>query len=704
MDEIARLFQLLQEQEQRFLEEEQRFREDKQCFQERMWEETQRLQETRRIREETKRLREKSQPQVLQGYLQACHSLSLRIQTVTSPSSTTQGVPTNTTGWIFPRRIVPWHDFAAKQKDIWDRLSTGRSFSSKPIFPAQNQLVSRRSTLSDEWELRSFEDFTVQDAVCKLFDAAYDDPPLRPSLNLQGKITFESYPDYIYDDNSTPATRRKARGKGDRAQHYYICQDAHGRSVPVLAIEYIPPHKLSKEAIRTGLQSEIELEWEAIHEDRDKFASKGLAVTVVTQLYSYMIGKGVQYGYICTGEVFVFLFIPEDSTLVFYYVSEPNVDVVDSDENRLHHTAVSQVFAFTLQAILAGPPPQSWHDAAGGLGPGDAELHDIPIDKAATTEFEDQVSPYEGQKWKGFKQSPIRMRSGSSPHPRSLNRQSDDEDEDDKSSAPSPSPNQPNRLAYSSTTSLGTGTSTKDQVQGDGRSFQGGRQKIQDRPFCTQQCLLGLTRGGPMDATCPNIKYHKLEHIDPSEFVRLVRDQLAKDRGRDQDCAPLHLAGSFGTLFKVRLSSHGYTLVAKGMEQLDLPRLEHEHAIYERLQPIQGQHVPVCLGMTHLVLPYYYDCGVYTDFLFLSWGGLRVYECVEQLDKPDAIRAVEAAYASLHELGVLHCGAELRNILYDAQTRNIMIIDFEKAAAPDRQAPSFTRLMLILLRKSGSLW
>jgi hypothetical protein len=35
-----------------------------------------------------------------------------------------------------------------------------------------------------------------------------------------------------------------------------------------------------------------------------------LIAAVVTQIFSYMMDSGVRYGYICTGEAFVFLHIP----------------------------------------------------------------------------------------------------------------------------------------------------------------------------------------------------------------------------------------------------------------------------------------------------------------------------------------------------------------------------------------------------------
>lgn len=37
---------------------------------------------------------------------------------------------------------------------------------------------------------------------------------------------------------------------------------------------------------------------------------------------------------------------------------------MDDDETRLYRTAITQVFAFTLQALRARLPPKSWHDQA----------------------------------------------------------------------------------------------------------------------------------------------------------------------------------------------------------------------------------------------------------------------------------------------------------------------------------------------------
>jgi hypothetical protein len=72
----------------------------------------------------------------------------------------------------------------------------------------------------------------------------------------------------------------------------------------------------------------------------------------------------------------------------------------------------------------------------------------------------------------------------------------------------------------------------------------------------------------------------------------------------------LYMRGSRGALFKVRLSSHGYTLVAKGMNKAHRKHLLHESNVYDHLRSIQGSCIPVSLGIVDLELPYYYDTGI----------------------------------------------------------------------------------------------
>lgn len=113
-----------------------------------------------------------------------------------------------------------------------------------------------------------------------------------------------------------------------------------------------------------------------------------------------MISKGIQYSYIYTGQAFIFLHIPDNPTKVYFSVYMPNLDVMDNDKTRLHHTAIAQVFAFILQSLRAQPPPKTWHNKAKTLSIWAIKynniLRDIPPSKRKRKE--PRASPYKPQR------------------------------------------------------------------------------------------------------------------------------------------------------------------------------------------------------------------------------------------------------------------------------------------------------------------
>ncbi|KAG6241895.1 hypothetical protein E4U24_005885 [Claviceps purpurea] len=94
-----------------------------------------------------------------------------------------------------------------------------------------------------------------------------------------------------------------------------------------------------------------------------------------------------------------------------------------------------------------------------------------------------------------------------------------------------------------------------------------------------------------------------------------------------------------------------------------IEHLEHEARVYERLNPIQGRYVPVCLVALDLrtMGKYYW---IYFDtkvvhMMFMSWGGFRLEE--DKLEELEVLH--ELAWAdegidtlhAVHKEGVLHC-------------------------------------------------
>lgn len=63
---------------------------------------------------------------------------------------------------------------------------------------------------------------------------------------------------------------------------------------------------------------------------------------------------------------------------------------------------------------------------------------------------------------------------------------------------------------------------------------------------------------------------------------------------------PWGMYGSTRVLFKLELAPYGYTFVAKGTTATLLCSLEHETNVYEKLHRLQGDAVPVHLGLVEL--------------------------------------------------------------------------------------------------------
>ncbi|EXM12953.1 hypothetical protein FOTG_18574 [Fusarium oxysporum f. sp. vasinfectum 25433] len=181
------------------------------------------------------------------------------------------------------------------------------------------------------------------------------------------------------------------------------------------------------------------------------------------------------------------------------------------------------------------------------------------------------------------------------------------------------------------------------------------------------------------DSCAPARARHPVDH---KEWLRLLWKQLKQSL--DDGIRPLGEGGARGVLFQVTLLAYGYTFVSKGTVRAFIKDLEHEAAVYERLKPIQGVHVPVFLGaidLRSMDKTYYYDHRVYVVHMtFLSWGGCSIDKAQKTGDmdrslEDEAIRSLRA----MHREGVVHKDVRLANMLFNPETNRVMVIDFERA-------------------------
>ncbi|KAH6696536.1 hypothetical protein BKA61DRAFT_623125 [Leptodontidium sp. MPI-SDFR-AT-0119] len=678
--------------------------------------------EEQRRREAAEAIAKQSQPQNLVEFLKTCHGFSLALQVVTDETLTTQGDTTKPAGRLFPQRIVPWDDFPLQQETVWEKLSTSAPFTMQQVYPSKHQLEYVQQYLdpiSSELGLRHFARDTVENPVRTLIEEIYRNVQLRDHLQLEGTLMFESHTNLgktsevsiqeevehvsLSESHTSEAggrkSKEKGRGRGEKdkrdiagigrgltgsADQFCIYELANGQRVPVVLVEYKAPHKLPLAEIIAGLTGEIRPAEEVINKDGEdlEFLSKSLLAAVITQLFSSMIGKGVQRGYIFTAEATIFLHIPDDPATVQYHLSIPSLDFQDNDDNRFHRTSVAQIAAFALNAFAAKAPGQSWHDAAAGLDTWAVEYIDILKKIPETVRKAPPHSPYKPGRWKGFFRSPIRTRA------RGLTLTCNDKvdhllsnssgEGDDNNNPPSPTPKRPSNVRKPRGSASAQRSGEKRiPNQGQDTSEAVSEPNIADQPYCTQKCLIGLASDGALDEHCPNLKDHRGNHPHLKTFLGLIRIQLARDRGRDADCKPLYVKGSRGALFKVRLSSHGYTFVAKAMKEVDRQHLDQEAKVYARLHSIEGIRIPVCLGILDLDLPYYYDYGIYDSMLILSWAGQPLHQYINQENKVRILEEVDKTLTALHEYRVLHKDVEPRNWLWDGQ--RVMLVDFERA-------------------------
>lgn len=215
-------------------------------------------------------------------------------------------------------------------------------------------------------------------------------------------------------------------------------------------------------------------------------------------------------------------------------------------------------------------------------------------------------------------------------------------------------------------------------------------------PFCSHKCLLGLTRGLLMDAECPNQDIHPqkdgsptgMHTLDLKSMQALLRDQLAESM--DVDCTPMRRQGARGAMFKLTLTSHGYTFVGKGTVEAFIPDLRLEGQTYETLRCVQGTIIPVYLGNIDCVRPYYYRFATrIIHFLLLSWAGEPITEDLKARCEtlPDQIDRI---HEQLLSIGVLHNDVRPSNILWNQRLQQLMFIDFERS----RRIPLTKRKLL----------
>ncbi|KAJ5550879.1 hypothetical protein N7461_005577 [Penicillium sp. DV-2018c] len=589
-----------------------------------------------------------------------CHLLSRPLRAWSGDSGLTTGTISLPKGKYCPTRLEQWVDCTAQQQDIYDAVrrylqpeeNPPRLFSPRDALDDNCRIMWPIYDEKDVWrsEWKAVERF-VHDIILELCKI----PAAREEFGLGDDFMFGGS-SYVLGQNEideTDMNNSSADGPGRLRQEGIQRVDGN-ISTLIATVEYGSPRKLSLEVLRMGL-SDIDLWKEVIRADkmfvneadRSVYNAQRLVCAALVQQYHVMIEQGLEYSYLTTGITRVLLWVPrEKPSTLYYHLCVPNEQVDGQDGDLAQpNTSIARVLCLCLMSLRSRQRDQEWRNWHRST------LHTTETDfdhsdsNAATEELQpnqpsngaDYVSPESdsnsltsqtalavAEQKRGYSQQP----SQPSPHQNEIDRQND--------------------------------ISQRRNAQ-----------------FCTQRCLRGLRKGGPMDNSCPNVDLHRRggnrdQHsINAVEFISLLKQQMDEDIDR---CIPYGSCGSYGAPFKLTCSIHGYTVIGKGTTSyLWTKYVSREAKVYRILRKVQGYAVPVFLGKLDLAKIYFHCGGHIRHMLVMGWAG----ESIAKLERtPELTREIERSENEVRALGVQHLDLRDDNILWNGQLGRAMIIDF----------------------------
>ncbi len=411
--------------------------------------------------------------------------------------------------------------------------------------------------------------------------------------------------------------------------------------------DYKAAHKLAVENLKLALVKE-KLFMEVIKQRRsakmpidkalkERIVADQTIAMALTQVFDYMVERGVMYGYVTAGKALVLLHVKRDDLRTLYYhLCAPDenanlaadADVAADDEVvdgtgglMVSQTTVAQLASFCLLTLRFEALRNSILEEALKMADTVLKRWPEPYDEAeeyfetedtntspsgpssqetAGSLYEDKVEIDPTRKY------PTRPRATCKDTETDRRRDNEDDEDDD-------SPQAPTRMPGT------TGSNKRKGGPSGGSSEDGDRMSSNShspptRQYCTQACLLGLKRGWDLDGSCPNASLHRTVEggnrhtISANEFTVLVGEQLHQNAYRN--CVAVDpygqkgKIGRIGALFKLELAPYGYTFVGKGTQSAHLGHLQHEGLVYSRLEALQGYVVPVHLGIVDLARGY----------------------------------------------------------------------------------------------------
>jgi len=635
-------------------------------------------------------------PTSLANYLKNCHShFTMGFRAQDDPSLTTKGLQTNPRGRKCPKKIRPWSDFPTTQSASYAFISN--AFEQERIFPTLD-IVREFATEANGKKVGSEKQLEINQRLAL-------ESPVERILKEFAKRRDKAL--YAINIAADPLGLPEPE-LGRRTDRTCIYMPDDGISRIAVVLEYKPPHKASLPMINKGLEvknprKEL-IDKPYIPNDPDAkadYGAKAFIGAAITQTYDYMLEGNTRFGCIITGQALIFLQIGEGNDLgsVYWHLSIPQRDVQDVDTDA-SLTAIAQLTSFCFHAMQNPQEDSLWQKSASEYESRWTE----DLNQMLKNMSEDEQPTPPPSNYISHARKSVNLNLGNRRNPKR---------------------NKPNSQSCVDHNNLGSGSSTSDDESDPSHEDSPTRRKTpspiqqvpaaskeskaaastsssknnnQNRPYCTQKCLLGLMDSGEVDSNCPNLAYHLTEHVachraeyryiyhflDAGEFLGLLTAQLKNDINNNCRLIP-DKKGAVGALFKVSLENYNYTFVAKSSIAYYMPKLKHEHQIYDTLYDLQGSFIPVCLGAIEFERPWV-GFGIDTALkymLLMSWGGEEAFGDKAMCADEKAVRDSQAkeTVREIRSAGVRQGDnyQHKRNMLWCEELGRVFLIDFERA-------------------------
>lgn len=225
----------------------------------------------------------------------------------------------------------------------------------------------------------------VEANVREIFTQILNNNDAKAILDIEGGVKFEDHLNSLNDTHEEvhgQIAKRKAKERPKERAFIPVDQfsivertsgnDADSNETTLgdisFLIEYKAAHKLTVATLQRVLGNNdfsikdfINNPRKPDDEEGKKLHRSTLEVAAaISQLFGYMIQAGTEYGYITTGQSFLFLRVKEsEPTTAYYHLAVPNEDVnEDADEAGPSLTSISQVLCFSLLARESRPRNQ----------------------------------------------------------------------------------------------------------------------------------------------------------------------------------------------------------------------------------------------------------------------------------------------------------------------------------------------------------